>query len=124
MRCTRSGIRWSRRSAVRSSLVISRAGSAIFEIAAWGLPSILIPIDGSHGDHQRKNAFNYARHGAAEVIEQGNLSPTILLTEVKRFFDNDIRRRNMAAAAKAFATPDAADKIAKMLVDLAIKHES
>lgn len=110
-------------SAGAASLVISRSGSAIFEIASWGVPAILIPIDESHGDHQKKNAFNYARHGAAEVIEEGNLSPTILLSEIARFFEDDIRRRNMAAAAKAFATPQAADKIARMLVDLALEHE-
>lgn len=106
-----------------AELIISRAGSALFEIAAWGIPSLVIPIDGSYDDHQKKNAFNYARHGCAEVIEQGNLSPTILLSEIKRFFDNDIRRRNMAAAAKAFAIPDAADKIARLLVDTALSHE-
>ena len=110
-------------SAGAASLVISRSGSIVFEIASWGVPAILIPIDESHGDHQRKNAYNYARHGAAEVIEQGNLSPTILLSEIKRFYEDDIRRRNMMASAKAFATPDAALKIAKMIVDLALAHE-
>ena len=52
-----------------SDLIISRAGSGLFEIAAWGVPTILIPITDSNGDHQRKNAFNYARAGACEVIE-------------------------------------------------------
>ena len=55
-----------------SKLIISRAGSTIFEIAAWGLPSIIIPITDSNGDHQRKNAFNYARAGACTVIEENN----------------------------------------------------
>ena len=52
-----------------SSLIISRAGSTIFEIAAWEIPAILIPIGDSNGDHQLKNAFNYARSGGAIVIE-------------------------------------------------------
>ena len=107
-----------------SSLAISRAGSAIFELASWGMPAILIPIVNSQDDHQKKNAFNYARHGAAEVIEEGNLSHTILLSEIHRFFENDIRRRNMGAAAKAFATPNAAEKIAELIVGMAIRHES
>jgi UDP-N-acetylglucosamine--N-acetylmuramyl-(pentapeptide) pyrophosphoryl-undecaprenol N-acetylglucosamine transferase len=110
-------------SAGAAKLVISRAGSAIFEIAAWGLPCILIPLEGSYGDHQKKNAFNYARHGAAEVVQQGNLSPTILLAEVRRCLEDDVRRRNMSAAAKAFATPNAAEKIARLLVDIALEHE-
>ncbi len=106
-----------------SGLVVTRAGSALFEIASWGLPAIVIPIDESHGDHQRKNAFNYARHGCARVIEEGNLSPTILVAEVNRIFSNDIERKNMALSAKAFATPDAADKIARVLVEMALAHE-
>ncbi len=106
-----------------SSLVISRAGSAIFEFAAWGLPAILIPIDSSYDDHQKKNAFNYARHGAGEVIEEGNLSVAILASEVNRFFADDIRRKNMEHAAKAFAVPNAADKIADLLVQISLSHE-
>ncbi len=106
-----------------SSIVITRAGSALFEIAAWGLPAIVIPIDESHGDHQRKNAFNYARHGCARVIEEGNLSPTILVSEIKRILENDIERKNMALSAKAFSTPEAADKIAQVLINIALQHE-
>jgi len=108
-----------------ASLVISRAGSTIFEIAAWGIPSIIIPIpaENSNGDHQRKNAFNYARHGAATVIEQGNLSTPILLSEISHFFEQPGKMEKMSAAAKAFATPDAAAKIAREVVDIALSHE-
>lgn len=106
-----------------SSLVVTRAGSALFEIASWGLPAIIIPIDESHGDHQRKNAFNYARHGGARVIEEGNLSPTIIVNEIDRIISNDIEQKNMGHAAKAFSTPDAADKIAQVIIDIALKHE-
>src|SRR3989338_2371702 len=47
-----------------ASIVISRAGSMLFEIASWGVPAILIPITNTNMDHQKKNAFNYARVGA------------------------------------------------------------
>ncbi len=106
-----------------ASLVITRAGSALFEIASWGIPAIVIPIEESNGDHQRKNAFNYARHGCARVIEEGNLSPTILTNEVKRIISNPVEHRNMELSAKAFSTPDAAHKIARLLVDMALSHE-
>jgi UDP-N-acetylglucosamine--N-acetylmuramyl-(pentapeptide) pyrophosphoryl-undecaprenol N-acetylglucosamine transferase len=106
-----------------SSLVITRAGSTLFEIASWGLPAIIIPIVSSNNDHQRKNAFNYARHGGGIVIEEGNLSPTILIAEVDRFFKDPTRREKMAEAAQAFAVPDAAEKIARVLVDIALSHE-
>ena len=47
-----------------ASLVISRAGSTIFEIASWAKPSIIIPIADSNENHQVKNAFAYAKAGA------------------------------------------------------------
>ncbi len=106
-----------------SSLVISRAGSTIFEIASWGLPSIIIPIEESNGDHQKKNAFNYARHGCATVIEEDNLSSGVLVSEVKRCLSDKERWEKMAESAKNFAQPDASKKIARVLLDIAISHE-
>ncbi len=110
-------------SAGAASLVISRAGSSIFEIAAWGLPSIIIPIPEEVSRDQKSNAFAYARHGGAVVIEQGNLSTPIILSETKRILGDETRWKNMSHAAKAFATPDAAHKIARLIVDMALSHE-
>ena len=68
-----------------ASLVVSRAGSgSIFEIAASGLPSIIIPLTGSAQEHQRENAYAYAKNGAAVVIEERNLKPHILKSEIDR----------------------------------------
>jgi len=106
-----------------SSLVISRAGSTIFEIASWGLPSIIIPIEESNGDHQKKNAFNYARHGCATVIEEDNLSSGVLVSEIKRCLSDRERWEKMSQAAKTFSHPDAAKKIARVLLDIALSHE-
>ena len=106
-----------------ASLVISRAGSTIFEIASWGIPSIIIPIEESNGDHQKKNAFNYARHGAAEVIEQDNLSSGVLVSEIKRIVGDKERWEKMAHAAKTFSQPDASKKIAQVLLDIVLSHE-
>lgn len=110
-------------SAGAASLVISRAGSTIFEIAGWGLPSIIIPIPETISRDQKSNAFSYARHGAATVIEQENLSKAVLLEEIERFFTDMPRREHMIQAAKAFASPDAAEKIAQEVVTLAASHE-
>ena len=111
-------------SAGAASLIISRAGSTIFEIAGWGLPSIIIPIPSTISRDQMSNAFSYARHGAATVIEQENLSEAVLLEEIDRFFTDIPRRDHMIKAAKAFASPDAAEKIAKEVVSLAVSHEA
>ncbi len=106
-----------------ASLVISRAGSTIFEIAAWGIPSIIVPITESNGDHQRKNAFNYARAGAAIVLEEKNLTPTILLSEIKRIMENSALAEEMRRNAKNFFKQGAAEKIAREAIRIALTHE-
>lgn len=105
-----------------ATLVLSRAGSTIFEIAAWGLPSIVVPITKSNGDHQRKNAFAYARAGACEVIEEANLSANILASEITRLMDDGEERKRMSDAAKNFAKYDAAEKIADAVTEILVKH--
>lgn len=104
-------------------IVISRAGSTIFEIASWGVPSIIIPIPKKVSRDQESNAFSYARHGAATVIEQDNLSKKVLLAEIDRFKNDTARYEKMAEAARKFATPDAAKKIAESLIEIGFSHE-
>lgn len=112
-----------RMSAGIADIVVSRAGSTIFEIASWGLPSILIPITGSHGDHQRKNAYAYARNKACVVLEESNVTPHILMSEIGRILANNEERQAMSVAAKNFFKPDAARAIAKEILSIALKHE-
>jgi UDP-N-acetylglucosamine--N-acetylmuramyl-(pentapeptide) pyrophosphoryl-undecaprenol N-acetylglucosamine transferase len=105
-----------------ADLVISRAGSTIFEIAVWGVPAILIPITESHGDHQLKNAYNYARTGAAIVVEETNLTPHTLKAEIDRLIESPKDREKMKAAALAFARIDSADLIAQEILAIAVDH--
>ena len=105
-----------------ATLVISRAGSAIFEIAAWGLPAIIIPIANHVGDHQRKNAFAYARAGAATVIEEANIGPNIIFSEIDRLMKDDEKRKLMKESALAFAKTDAAEKIAEQIISIVLRH--
>jgi UDP-N-acetylglucosamine--N-acetylmuramyl-(pentapeptide) pyrophosphoryl-undecaprenol N-acetylglucosamine transferase len=106
-----------------ASVVVTRAGSTLFEIAQWGVPAIVIPIRDSASDHQRKNAFAYARAGAGVVIEENNLSDLVVVNEILRIIDEPATAQAMAAAALKFARPDAARAIAKELVAIAITHE-
>jgi len=110
-------------SAGAANLVISRAGSTIFEIANWGIPSIMIPITDSNGDHQRQNAYYYARFGGATVIEEGNLTPNILLQEVNRILTDKNLIKKMKDGAKSFIKEDAARVIAQEIIDLGLQHE-
>ena len=106
-----------------SSLIISRAGSTIFEIAAWGRPSIIIPIPETVSHDQTSNAFAYARSGAAEVIEENNLGTHVLVAEINRINDNRELWQKMATGAKSFAKLDAADKIGQEILSIALEHE-
>ncbi len=108
-----------------ADLIISRAGSgSIFEIALWGKPSILIPIPETISRDQRRNAFAYAHAGAAVVIEQANLAPNLLVSEIDRLFTNPKARTDLGDAAKKFARPDAGMVLAKALLDTALEHET
>lgn len=114
-----------RMSAGVSSLVISRAGAgSIAEIAAWGLPSIIIPITKTNGDHQRNNAFNYARTGACVVLEEANLQPHVLTEEIDRILGNEKVQDLMKEATKQFVFPDAEQTIAKEIINLGLSHEN
>lgn len=107
-----------------ADLIITRAGSTIFEIASWGIPSIVIPITETNGNHQRINAYDYARSGAASVIEESNLTTNVLIVEIDRILQNQALRDKMSLAAKAFTKPDAADKIAREIITIALSHEN
>ena len=107
-----------------TSLVVARAGSGtIFEIASWRIPAILIPIPLDVSHDQTENAFTYARGGGGIVIEQHNLSPHILSSEIDRLMKDPALRASMSEAAGTFARPDAAKKIAEILIETAISHE-
>lgn len=100
--------------------VVSRAGSgSIFEIAAFGKPSVLIPLPESAGDHQMRNAYEYAKSGAAVVIEEANLTPYILIDQLKKICFDSAHRSAMEEAAQKFAKPDAAAAIARELIHMA-----
>lgn len=111
-------------SAGAADLIISRAGSTIFEIASWHKPSILIPITETNNDHQRKNAYHYARSNACTVIEENNLTPEIFLAEINRLFTHPELLEEMKKGAEKFAKPDAGRLIARQIIDTLVSHEN
>ena len=106
-----------------ASIIVSRAGSTLFEIASWGLPSILVPFNESNADHSKKNAFAYAAAGACSVMEENNMTGNILSSEIDRIVQNKQTWGEMAASATAFNKPNASMTIAQALVDMAMSHE-
>ncbi len=112
-----------RMSAGVSDIVISRAGSAIFEISAWGLPSIIIPLRKEISHDQMKNAFSYAHSGACTVIEEHNLTSHILISEIDRIMNNKHIMDKMRQSAKEWSHTDASSKIAEVILEIGLKHE-
>jgi UDP-N-acetylglucosamine--N-acetylmuramyl-(pentapeptide) pyrophosphoryl-undecaprenol N-acetylglucosamine transferase len=103
-----------------SDLVVARAGGSIFEIAAHGLPAILVPYPAATADHQTTNAQWMADGGAAIVIPDAELSGPRLASEVGRLVVDRGRLAAMGRASLELARPDAARAIAAEV--LAVAH--
>ncbi len=104
-----------------ADIVVSRAGAtAIYEVAANAKPAILIPLKIAAQDHQKANAYEYAGRGAAIVIEEDNLTPSVLFHEIKKLNADTARRARMAEAARSFARPEAAAILARELLTLGL----
>lgn len=101
-----------------ADLVVSRSGSSVFELAAFGDPAILIPLSESANDHQRIDAYEFAKTGAALVIEESNLLPGIFFGQMHGILSNETLREKMSAASQAFFISGAPDKIAQAIIDL------
>ena len=100
-----------------ADLIISRAGAmALAEIAAWGIPSILIPFPFATGDHQTLNAQQFAKASAAILIPETEIESRLSLT-LDGLFNNDKKRSNMAEEAKKLARIDATKMIAETILE-------
>jgi UDP-N-acetylglucosamine--N-acetylmuramyl-(pentapeptide) pyrophosphoryl-undecaprenol N-acetylglucosamine transferase len=105
-----------------ADVVVARSGAAtLTEIAAFGLPSILIPYPRAAGNHQWYNARVFERANAARLVEQSEFdashdgSGERLAQVLVRIVDDEAGRAKMARAARVLAIDDAADRIATLL---------
>jgi UDP-N-acetylglucosamine--N-acetylmuramyl-(pentapeptide) pyrophosphoryl-undecaprenol N-acetylglucosamine transferase len=101
---------------VASDLAVARAGGSIWEIAAAGRPSILIPYPDATGDHQSVNARYLADAGAAVVIPDAELTGERLRTDVDAILGDQARLGAMGRAALGLARPHAAAVIASEIL--------
>jgi UDP-N-acetylglucosamine--N-acetylmuramyl-(pentapeptide) pyrophosphoryl-undecaprenol N-acetylglucosamine transferase len=97
-------------------LVIGRAGaSTVCELAVAGLPSILVPLKIAADDHQRFNARLLTDVGAADVVNEDDVTVDGLAELLQRTLSAPQGLARMAVAARAAATPDAASKLADLV---------
>jgi UDP-N-acetylglucosamine--N-acetylmuramyl-(pentapeptide) pyrophosphoryl-undecaprenol N-acetylglucosamine transferase len=102
-----------------ADLVVARAGGSVLELAAAGLPSILVPYPHATADHQTANARYMEQAGAALVVPDAELDGPRLAREVGGLLRDGGRLAAMGNAAAEAARPDAADRIADELLRLA-----
>jgi UDP-N-acetylglucosamine--N-acetylmuramyl-(pentapeptide) pyrophosphoryl-undecaprenol N-acetylglucosamine transferase len=100
-----------------ADLVLSRAGATTCaELTAAGKAAVLVPFARAADDHQRVNARALADAGAAVMIEEKDLSGASLAAALRGLLDEPARVAAMEAAALGLARPDAAARVADLLV--------
>ena len=98
-----------------ADLVVGRAGSStLAEVAAFGLPMVVVPYPHAAG-HQRRNAEEMVRAGAARLVEDRDFDAAALLAAAA-ILDDPVRHAAMAAAARSLARPGAAVAVAELVM--------
>jgi UDP-N-acetylglucosamine--N-acetylmuramyl-(pentapeptide) pyrophosphoryl-undecaprenol N-acetylglucosamine transferase len=106
-----------------ADLVVSRAGATtIAELTAAGRPAVLVPLPTAADDHQRRNAEVLAAAGAAEVIDQKELTGERIAERIAALLADRARLDAMSSAMRRLAKPDAAGTIVDKAVELAGGH--
>jgi UDP-N-acetylglucosamine--N-acetylmuramyl-(pentapeptide) pyrophosphoryl-undecaprenol N-acetylglucosamine transferase len=100
-----------------ADLALSRAGSTVWELAAAGLPAILVPYPFATADHQTLNAQYFERGGGAVLVPESELARVPEL--VRELLGDPQRLARMSESMRALAKPDAAKDIAEELIQLA-----
>ena len=106
-----------------SDLIICRAGAlTLAEIAVVGIPAILVPFPYAAMDHQRKNARTFVQSEAAVMIDQSELTPSLLFATISDLIDEPNRLHRMANAMRSLGKPNATEVIARKIYDYISKR--
>jgi UDP-N-acetylglucosamine--N-acetylmuramyl-(pentapeptide) pyrophosphoryl-undecaprenol N-acetylglucosamine transferase len=98
--------------------VVCRSGaSTLAELTVLGLPSILVPYPHATADHQTANARSVEQAGGAVVVADADLDAARLVAEAEPLLLDDARRTRMATAARSFGRPDAAARVADLVLE-------
>ncbi len=98
----------------RASLTIARSGGGVAELAAAGMPAILVPWAASAGDHQTANAHAFAATGAALALTEAECTPERVVREIDALLADPGALDRMSQAARTLAHPHAAEAVAAM----------
>jgi UDP-N-acetylglucosamine--N-acetylmuramyl-(pentapeptide) pyrophosphoryl-undecaprenol N-acetylglucosamine transferase len=104
----------------QTDLVIGRSGAGgVNEIAAAGMPSVLVPFPFAADDHQTKNAEALVTAGAARMVRDAEFSGARLFQEVAELRNDPARLSRMRSEVRQFARPGAAERAAAVLEEAA-----
>jgi UDP-N-acetylglucosamine--N-acetylmuramyl-(pentapeptide) pyrophosphoryl-undecaprenol N-acetylglucosamine transferase len=107
----------------KTDMVITRAGSSMFEMALWQLPMLVIPIPETISRDQRTNAYAMAGKGVALVLEENNLGSNVVLNEIRRILEDKEMYMRMSRAGLQFKdSRTAATVIAHELIKVGLSH--
>lgn len=99
-----------------ADLVVGRSGaSSVAELAAAGVPAVLVPLPGAPGDHQTANARVLAGAGAAVVVADEDLDGARLAAEIDSLAADPDRLDDMGRAARTAARPDATEAVVDLI---------
>lgn len=105
-----------------ADLVVCRSGAnALAELEAMGKPSILIPSPIVAGNHQYHNAMVLGNAGAAQVIEQKNVTGEDMIARIEKLYQSPDKIISMAVAASNLAVRDTEDRIWSVIEKLTAK---
>ena len=99
-----------------ATVVVSRSGSTIFELATLRKPMMLIPLPSAAHNHQFKNAEIFVRHKAAVLLEQANLTPESLLTTLEQVLADRAMQQRLQEGTVRFDCHKSAQVVASLLL--------
>jgi UDP-N-acetylglucosamine--N-acetylmuramyl-(pentapeptide) pyrophosphoryl-undecaprenol N-acetylglucosamine transferase len=99
-----------------AELAIARSGAAsLAELAAFALPTILIPFPYAADDHQTRNAEIFARGGAAFVLKESDVTPELLAGKIRDMIAHPEQLQRMSLKASQLAPRGAAMRVAETM---------
>ena len=105
-----------------ADVAVTRAGGGVAELAALGVPAILVPLPVAPRDHQRANADHLVRSGAAILIDDEDCTGERLAGQLDRLLRDDGLRAEMSAKMRSHAHLDAARNAALLVIEVARDH--
>jgi UDP-N-acetylglucosamine:LPS N-acetylglucosamine transferase len=102
-----------------ADVAVTRAGGGVAELAALGVPAVLVPLPIAPRDHQRANAESLVAAGGAMLLDDAECDVEHLADLLEPLLADPSRQAAMAAAMRAAAHLDAAASVAALVREVA-----